>query len=110
MCYSAKLLTAWRDASRLEPDLDFQAFERIFRKRWEEQREKTYRIPRMMDLAFEHPQNPEEARIKEWIDKYRLAQAADWEQELFKQAKRLADAQRKLAVKPTQAAQKDERI
>jgi putative SOS response-associated peptidase YedK len=40
----------------------------------------------------------------------RAAQEVAWQQELFAQKKRLADAQRKLAVKPTKAAAESQRI
>lgn len=45
-----------------------------------------------------------------FIEAYRTQQAQTWEQELFKQRKRLVDAQRKLTIKETKAARNDERI
>jgi putative SOS response-associated peptidase YedK len=63
-----------------------------------------------MDFAFLDPRSPDEQLIRNEIDAYNQALTTDSEQELFKQAKRLADAERKLAVKETKAALNDQRI
>ena len=63
-----------------------------------------------MDLAFLDPKTPEEHQIRSLINDYNSALITKSEQELFKQAKRLADAERKLAVRETKAALNDQRI
>ena len=50
------------------------------------------KIPKGMDLAFQSPASDAERRIKELIDAWDADTATRLEQELFKQKKRLADA------------------
>jgi putative SOS response-associated peptidase YedK len=63
-----------------------------------------------MDDAFLTPRNPDEQSIRDAILQYWGAQSAKLEQEMFAQAKRLADADRKLRTKPTKAAAESQRI
>jgi putative SOS response-associated peptidase YedK len=63
-----------------------------------------------MDAAFAEPKTADERGIKALIDEYDASQAAKLEQELFKQKKRLADAERTLKGKATKKAQDDQRI
>lgn len=69
-----------------------------------------FRFPKAMDASFAHPNNKDEQEIHELILSYDAAQAAKLEQELFKQKKRLADAERSLQVKTTKKALEDQRI
>lgn len=68
------------------------------------------RIARAVDRWFEQPVSDRERAIRALIDQYRSAMTTRLEQELFTQRKRLADAERKLAVKPTKAAAESARI
>ena len=68
------------------------------------------RIPKAMEQAFAHPTTDEEREIARLIDVHHAQHAASVEAELFKQKKRLADAQRTLQGKTTKKAQDDERI
>jgi putative SOS response-associated peptidase YedK len=63
-----------------------------------------------MDAAFAHPQTDDERAIKAMIDAWDREQASKLEQELFKQRKRLADAERTLQLKTTKAATESKRI
>jgi len=63
-----------------------------------------------MDAAFAHPQSDDEREIKRMIDAFDAAQTAKLETELFKQRKRLADAERTLQKKTTKAATESKRI
>jgi putative SOS response-associated peptidase YedK len=63
-----------------------------------------------MDAAFSEPETDEERQIAEMISAYNAEQATKLEQELFKQRKRLADAERTLQTKTTKAAQESKRI
>lgn len=67
-------------------------------------------IPKVLDAWFANPANDEEREIKVLIDQYNRDQAQKWEQELFKQRKRLVDAERSLQTKTTKKAQEDVRI
>jgi len=68
------------------------------------------KIPKAIELQFEEPKTPDEVKIKTLIDEYRLKKTAELEQELFKQKKRLGDAERTLKTKPTKKAENDQRI
>jgi putative SOS response-associated peptidase YedK len=67
-------------------------------------------IPKSVEAAFDNPQSNEEREAKRLIDSFREQQATKFEQELFKQRKRLADAERTLAAKTTKAATDSKRI
>jgi putative SOS response-associated peptidase YedK len=67
-------------------------------------------IPRAVERWFEDPQSPQELLLNAAIQRHRAASVARLEQELFAQKKRLADAERKLAVKETKAAAESRRI
>nr|WP_211307162.1 SOS response-associated peptidase family protein [Sinimarinibacterium flocculans] len=64
----------------------------------------------MIDRWFANPQTEDERRIRQSIDDFNTQSVRGWEQELFKQRKRLADAERKLAEKHTKAAAESQRI
>lgn len=68
------------------------------------------KIPKAVEASFANPQNDDERAIKALIDEYKDKQAAKFEEELFKQRKRLADAERSLQAKPTKKALEDQRI
>jgi len=68
------------------------------------------KIAKAMDAAFVDPKSENERAVKSLIDEYNTAQATKLEQDLFKQKKRLADAQRTLQTKSTKAATESARI
>lgn len=107
MCVSAKIETNLRKLER-----EYGAT--IDRKRWVElflRRLTTGdKIPKGIELQFEDPQDEFEREIKQAIDAYRATKSAELEQTLFAQKKRLADAERILASKPTKKAENDKRI
>jgi putative SOS response-associated peptidase YedK len=67
-------------------------------------------VPRAVERWFDDATGGVAARIRESIRLRRAAQEAAWQQELFAQKKRLAEAERKLAAKPTKAAAESQRI
>ncbi len=108
MCFSAEIEQQIREYLKWEIALlDMEAFEEMFRRRtaWE-----GMRIPKALEANFYEPRTPAEQRIKGYIDQYHEQSAAKWEAELFKQRKRLADAERALKVKHTKKAAEDQRI
>lgn len=108
MCYSAQIRADYRTYVRLfGAHISIKEFFNTFFKRGQDS---TLKIPKAMEAAFDDPQTPEEREIKALIDEYKLDQATKYEQELFKQRKRLVDAERKLQVKETKAAANDQRI
>jgi putative SOS response-associated peptidase YedK len=83
--------------------VDSEAFARLYAQRLEHGGIKT---PKAMDDAAMRMGGKIADMIREW----RQAQTSAFEQELFKQAKRLADAERALKVKETKKALNDQRI
>ena len=108
MCYSAQVWTDFRKYQRaFGARLDIHAFVSLYASRADDPR---IRIPKGLDLAFQNDPSLQAEAIRQHIDRWNSALVTRSEQELFKQAKRLADAARKLAVKETKAALNDQRI
>jgi putative SOS response-associated peptidase YedK len=108
MRYSAKVWQKIKEYMRYRGVvLRFDQYELLFQRRLTDP---SIRIPRGFEDNFAEPSTPQERRIKALIDEHRAKVATQCEQELFKQKKRLADAQRSLKVKETKAARESERI
>lgn len=108
MCYSAQIQQAYLTyLKRTGAEMDLDQFVEIFGARVSDS---SIRIPRAVERWFDTPKNDTEVRIKESIDQYRRAEISKLEQEVFAQKKRLADAERTLAAKPTKAAAESKRI
>ena len=108
MCYSAQVWQNYRKYVRAwGADIDFAEFVRLY---WDRQTNSRIRIAKAMDAAFADPSADDEAKIKGLIDAFDQEQATRLEQELFKQRKRRADAERTLQVKTTRAALDSQRI
>lgn len=108
MCYSAVIYQDYRYfVKRFGAVIDIHEFVRIF---WTRQADSKIKIPKAMELAFNAPLDSGEVEIKAMIDQYAAAQSTELEQELFKQAKRLADAERTLATRTTKSALESRRI
>lgn len=86
--------------------LDIETFERLFWERVNNPRSQV-RFPLAMDRYFLQPRNDAEAKVKQAIDAYRAVKLPLWEQEVFKQRKRYADAERALKVKRTKKAESE---
>lgn len=68
-------------------------------------------LPKGLTDAFKAaPQSEEEDRCRDLVLAYEEAEASRIEAELFKQRRRLADAERKLATKLTKGASEEQRI
>ncbi|HUQ10936.1 MAG TPA: SOS response-associated peptidase family protein [Steroidobacteraceae bacterium] len=108
MCYSAQIQQAYLAyLKRTGAEMDIDQFLEIFGARASDS---SIRIPRAVERWFDSPGNDREARIKAFIDQYRGAEITKFEREVFAQKKRLADAERALASKPTKAATESKRI
>lgn len=109
MCYSAMIRANYREFVRMfGATISIREFVELYVERAEGG---TQRIPKAMDAPFlESPASDEEQRIAELIRAYDGAQAAKLQQELFTQRKRLVDAERTLATKPTKKAIDELRI
>jgi putative SOS response-associated peptidase YedK len=108
MCYSAQLQAAYTKYIReTRAEMDIDQFVEIFGARVSDP---SIRIPRAVERWFDEPKTDAERRAKALIDQYREAETTKLEREIFAQRKRLADAERTLAVKPTKAAAESQRI
>jgi len=108
MCYSAQIWADYRRYKRAYgSEIDIATFAELF---WSRLENPKIIIPKAVEASFDHPTNPDEQRIKDLINQHRAAQAAAIEEDLFKQKTRLAEAERKLAVKLTKAATESKRI
>ena len=108
MCYSAQIWADYRLYVRqYGADIDFEEFYGLFSRRVSDSR---IRIPKAMEAAFAEPRNAAQQPIKSAIDAFAAEHTAKLEQDLFKQRKRLADAERVLQFKPTKAAVQSKRI
>lgn len=108
MCYSAQIWSDFRTYVReFGAVMDVQAFYDTFYRRLQGQ---AVTMPRAMESAFDNAQTEPELGIKALIDQYRQGQHSALQAEIFAQRTRLADAERKLALKPTKAATDSQRI
>ena len=108
MCYSAQIQQAYMTyLKRTGAEMDIDQFVEIFGARVSDS---SIRIPRAVERWFDNPRDEKEQRIKGFINQYRGDEIAKLERELFAQKKRLADAERTLAVKTTKAAAESQRI
>jgi putative SOS response-associated peptidase YedK len=108
MCYSAKVQQHLRSlAKRFGAEIDTPLFEQLFERRLKDD---SIKVARALERNFDDPRDPVEACIQAHIEAYRRAVGARWETDLFRQKKRLVDAQRSLQQKETKKARDDERI
>jgi len=108
MCYSAQIRHDYNKFLRTYGAvIDIAAFVRLY---WNRGQGAKTKIPKAMDAAFADPHSEEEREIAELIARHDREQAALLEQEVFKQRKRLADAERTLQAKTTKAATESRRI
>jgi putative SOS response-associated peptidase YedK len=108
MCYSAQIIEGYSKLLRTHGAImSLHDFGRLFIDRIDVTRMK---VPKAMEAMFDEPANDEERAIRTSIDTFNAAETARLEQELFKQRKRLADAERTLALKTTKAAAESKRI
>jgi putative SOS response-associated peptidase YedK len=109
MCYSAMVTADWKAFLRETGVLmSLPEFHELMTRRLIDA--PSFRLPRGFELEFASPQTPDEHAIKALNDQYRKAQVMKLETEIFTQRKRLADAERKLALKETMAATESVRI
>jgi len=108
VCYSAQIEADYKKfVLNYGAVVDLQTFAKLWLREGDKPRPKT---PRAMDLSFLKSKEPAMVRLANEIREWDTEQVAQLETELFKQAKRLADAERKLAEKPTKTAANEQRI
>lgn len=106
MCYSAQVYSDYRRYMRDSgARLDIAAFTALFAH--------PDRVPqrsKALDALLFAPASPEEGAVKALLDASNQAQVSAWQQELFRQKRRLVQAQRSLEGKSTKRALNDERV
>jgi putative SOS response-associated peptidase YedK len=108
MCYSAQIKAEYtKYVRRWGADITIKQYFQLY---WDRRADAKIKIPRVTDAEFTNPANEDERKIKELIDEFNAQQTTKFEQELFKQRKRLADAERTLQTKTTKKATEDKRI
>ncbi|HEY5851069.1 MAG TPA: SOS response-associated peptidase family protein [Lysobacter sp.] len=108
MCYSAQIWADYRKFAKVfGATISIQDFVRLY---WERSQSGKQRIPKAMDAAFAEPLTDLQHEIKALIDAFNRDQTGRFEQELFKQRKRLFDAERILLDKTTKKALEEKRI
>jgi hypothetical protein len=108
MCYSARIQHDYRRYVReFGAGISIEEFYDLF---WRRVVDPRIKIAKAMEAPFETPASEPEVAVKAAIDAYKAAQIPKVQQELFAQRKRLADAERILAKKPTKAAAESQRI
>ena len=108
MCYSAMVKADFKKYQQMfGATMGIAEFHDLFFRRAEGGKHK---VPKAVEAAFDSPGTEGEREIRELIDRYNAQQATAYEQEMFKQRKRLADAERALQTKTTKKALDDQRI
>jgi putative SOS response-associated peptidase YedK len=108
MCYSAQINASYQQYVRAyNADIDIETFVTLFVARMDDDRIK---VPLALEHVFDTPLNGYGDQIKNLVDQYRGQQAAKFEQELFNQRTRLANAERSLLTKTTKSATESRRI
>ena len=108
MCYSAQIEAEYdKYVRKFGAIISIRDFMRLY---WDRKQGAKIKIPKTMDASFASPKDDGERQIREMILAFDAEQASKLEQELFKQKKRLVDAERTLQTKPTKAATENRRI
>lgn len=89
--------------ARIQTDM----FEQLFERRV---RDDSIKVAKALEANFYEPQTPQEERIKHSIDVFHARKATEYEAEVFKQKKRLADAARSMKMKVTKRALEEQRV
>lgn len=108
MCYSAQVWEAFNlYVKKHGASIGIDGFVELYGFRMDHPR---IRIPKAIDANFAQPSSDAGRSINAMIEAYNRQEMAKHEQELFKQRKRLADAERKLLTTTTKAALESRRI
>src|SRR5277367_3215320 len=108
MCFSARVRQNLKHLSRrYEAEVDWAAFEELYRRRAEGE---DIRASRDLQRNFQHPETDVEHRTAAYIGQYLKGKRDEWEQEVFAQRRRVAEAEEALAKRETKKAREEIRI
>ena len=104
MCYSARVKQNLKHLSRrYNAEVDWAAFEDVFRRRAEGE---DIKASRDLQRNFQNPETDTERRTAEYIARYLKDKKTEWENEIFVQRRRLAAAEESLPKRETKKAKK----
>src|SRR5690554_7432597 len=108
MCYSAQIRAEYQKFTRhYGAEIDLEEYVRLY---WERDEGAKIKTPRALDLALLQAPGEQGRRLRGLIEDYDRQQAMALEQDLFRQRKRRADAERSLKIRMTKKAQEELRI
>lgn len=108
MCFSARVRQNLKQLSRrYDAKVDWAAFEELYRRRAQGEAIKTSRD---LQRNFQAPETDVERRTAAYIAQYLKAKRSEWENEVFVQRRRVAEAEESLAQRETKKAHEDVRI
>lgn len=108
MCYSARVRQSLEHLSRrYEAEVDWAAFEELYRRRAEGE---DIKASRDLQRNFQNPETDVQRRTAEYIAQYLKEKRAEWENEVFVQRRRVAEAEESLVKRETKKAREDIRI
>src|SRR5437868_1142417 len=108
MCYSAQVRQNIHElARRYGANIAYDMFAQLFHRRAQGE---DIKATRALADNFAAPKSNLERQIKADIDSYRAGRVAEWERDLFRQRKRVVDAERSLQTRETRKAREDIRI
>ena len=105
MCYSARVRQNLKHLSRrYEAEVDWAAFEELYRRRAEGE---DIKASRDLQRNFQNPETDVERRTAAHIATYLKTKRSEWEAEVFVQKRRVAEAEESLAKRETKKARED---
>jgi putative SOS response-associated peptidase YedK len=108
MCYSARVRQNLKHLSRrYEAEVDWQAFDELYRRRAEGE---DIKMSRDLQRNFQNPETDIKRRTAAHITQYLQAKRSEWENSVFAQKRRVAEAEESLAKRETKKAREDIRI
>jgi putative SOS response-associated peptidase YedK len=108
MCFSARVRQNLKKLShRYKAEVDWAAFEELYKRRAQGEDIKTSRD---LQRNFQHPETDVERRTAAYITQYLQAKRSEWEDGVFAQRRRVAEAEESLAKRETKKAREDIRI
>src|SRR5277367_289476 len=108
MCFSARVRQNLKTLSRrYEAEVDWAAFEELYRRRAEGE---DIKMSRDLQRNFQSPGTDVERRTAGHIAQFLKAKRSEWENDVFAQKRRVAEAEESLAKRETKKAREDIRI
>jgi putative SOS response-associated peptidase YedK len=108
MCFSARVRQNLKTLSRrYEAEVDWAAFEELYRRRAEGE---DIKAPRDLQRNFQTPETDAEHRTAKYITQYLQTKRTEWESGVFAQKRRVAEAEESLTKRETKKAREDIRI